>query len=90
LTQEGVSVEWNDEKKKSLTFLAAGVLCLAAARISARHLLGTMEEPPLRYGRRAGPVDETDRDALSLPGTDICAPAEWVLYVTGAVRSPGV
>jgi len=83
-------VGWNDEKKKSLTFLAAGVLCLAAAGFLLVTFSGRWKSPP--SGMVAGPalsMKRTETPSLA-PEPTYAPPAEWVLYVTGAVRSPGV
>lgn len=81
---------WNEEKKKSVTFLAAGVLCLAAAGFLLVTFSGRWKSPP--SGMVAGPALSMKRIEAPSPAPEpTCAPpAEWVLYVTGAVRSPGV
>lgn len=81
---------WNEEKKKSLTFLAAGVLCLAAAGFLLVTFSGRWKSPP--SGMVAGPalsMKQTETPS-PVPQPTFAPPAEWVLYVTGAVRSPGV
>ncbi len=81
---------WNEEKKKSLTFLAAGVVCLAAAGFLLVTFSGRWKSPP--SGMVAGPALSMKRNETPspVPEPTYAPPAEWVLYITGAVRSPGV
>ena len=81
---------WNEEKKKSLTFLATGVLCLAAAGFLLVTFSGRWKSPP--SGMVAGPALSMKRTETPspVPQPTLTPPADWVLYVTGAVRSPGV
>ncbi len=81
---------WNEEKKKSLLFLLAGVLCLALAGCLLVVFSGRVKN--VSSGMVAGPALSTKQpDVSPSPVDPTPSPAEpWVLYVTGAVRSPGV
>jgi len=73
--------------KKGLLFLVAGLFCLLLAGSIVRSFSGRWEKGS--SGAVAGPAPITETETGSIEAEDQ-EPAQWVIYITGAVLRPGV
>lgn len=87
---------WNNAKARAILFLGGGIACLAVAATLVVFFAGRWGGDEPRH--LAGPALHLSRDEIQAGGDNWPPPPavktekeeHWVLYVTGAVRRPGV